>query len=171
MKYILNLLPILLMMTGCSPNNSEPTTAPQEIPSASGEAYALAWKIPASDTLVYQTVMEEIDPVKFDATFGDFFEEAEEEDFEFEADAFFKKYRTAFQNTTFTTFMTESPYFDEVIDIEVVGRNDAAQPPTNQPFPSRMFSGTMLRGSVHTDGRIHSFLGDQSTKKPDFPLF
>ena len=149
----------LFLIIACS-NTAKPTTASNGI--------NLEWKVPQNDSISFKTVMTEIGESTFEMDFGGLFGDLNDSTKTSQND-FFKKFKNAFNNTNLVTFLSNSTDFEDVIDIEMVtedkktDKDDSAEDEKEKMMNS-MMKGTMLRGSVYSNGSLHSFWMKSSQK-------
>lgn len=126
------------------------------------EYFELNWKIQPQDTLVYQTVMSEIGEsefeMNFEGLFGKLADSLKTENNNFHQD-FYKKLKGFYANTNLETKLSNSIDFDDVIDIEMVATQNSPEKEEDgiSKMMQSMMKGTMLRGSIHSSGELHSF--------------
>lgn len=124
----------------------------------------LNWKLPDTDSLKYQTVMTPIGESSFKMNFGELFDKiTDKENTEMEnfGKTFFKKLKDFNNNTNLITILTKSENFDDVINIEMIAEEKEKSNDDDKDSMSQMMhsilKGTMLRGSVYSNGSLHSF--------------
>ncbi len=131
-------------------------------PTSVPEPFELNWKITEGDTLFYETVLAEIGESEFEFEAGDMFKDTNDS---LDIDELSRiqeetgdKLRNLLANTDFVTQLYPSSVFADVINIEMVGKRneDDAANEFDQGFASVM-TGVVLRGSVNTNGTLHSF--------------
>jgi hypothetical protein len=142
----------LFLIIACS-NTANKTTA--------SDGINLEWKVKKNDRLTYKTVMTEIGESTFEMDFGGLFGGLNDSTKTNQND-FFKKFKNVFNNTNLITFLSNSPDFENVIDIEMVIEDKEKNEEDNEEsekekMMSSMMKGTMLRGSVYSNGSLHSF--------------
>lgn len=131
----------------------------------------LQWKLSNNDTIFYKTVMSEIGESSFEADFGGIFKKdtnSTKTGVNKLGNDFFKKLKDQYNNTNLVTRLTKSPDFNAVVDIEMIAeqkdKKEVNGKDEARSFMSSMMKGTMLRGSVNTDGSLHSFWMKNSQK-------
>lgn len=130
----------------------------------------LHWKLSQNDTLRYKTVMNEIGESSFQLNFGKLFDTLTKSTGSNDKSTgkdFFNKLQHQFNDTQLTSMLTRSQDFKNVIDIAMVVDSDEKEDEISledddevakiQKMMNSMMKGTMLRGSIHTDGSLHSF--------------
>lgn len=118
---------------------------------ADDESIQLQWKLDDDETLVYRTVMEQIEDsaIDFDELLelygndSDGAEKAREE---------FEKMLSAAKEATFVTELHTDE--DNIIEIEMIAKIDESKTSDESTFHNNQI---VLRGSVTKDGAIHSF--------------
>jgi len=150
------------------------------LPENAREIIRPEWKIGPGDTIVYKTTMNELTEqaaeVEFSKLFSLFLDSVPSE-----ADSaihqFFHEFRKATQNIYFVTYLTESPYFEDVVEIRMVMRKDTIDRKENEKgffeelLEQTMLDKTALRGTVYKKGGLHSFWVKQDQKNLLSPLF
>lgn len=121
-----------------------------------GEGVDLRWKVPQGDTLFYKTTMSPIeDPeftMDFDKVFGQMPHDINDEIRVMEGELL-EKLKKINTQVNLTTSMTNSAHFEDVVEVTMVG---TLKEGADDDFAA-LLAGTLLRGSIHKDGRIHSF--------------
>ncbi len=124
------------------------------------QSIELKWKIPQGDTLIYSTVMEQIDTSIFSTAFGG---ESEDDD-ALKIQQMMKELNKSISGTKFAVRLFKSS--QEHIEIEMF--TSSQELPIALPDSlgeakemlkefQKMMKGIMLRGSINEDGTIHSF--------------
>lgn len=138
--------------------------APNQIPSVE-KGIELNWKLEENDSLYYRTVMTTIGESSFDIDFGGLFDKitdsTDTKTDEF-GKKFFNKLKDHYNQSNMVSILTNSEYFDDVINIEMVveqkketeGGDDKGEV---IKMMESMLTGIMLRGSIHKNGSLHSF--------------
>jgi len=125
----------------------------------------LNWKLEPNDTLVYQTIMSEIGESKFEmdfqGLFGKITDSIETKNKNFHKD-FFEKLKGFYANTNLETKLSNSSDFNNVIDIRMIATPNSVDKDDDEKdrmseMMQSMMKGTMLRGSIHKTGELHSF--------------
>jgi len=115
------------------------------------EKVKLEWKLEEGDTIMYKTVMQNVEnEIDGNSPFQKLIEDSE----------FVEKLQKQMDNTNLITFLTNSKSFEEVIEIELIGREIKKTNSTNDDemdFMSSMMKGTLLRGAVKKSGEVFSF--------------
>ncbi len=131
----------------------------------------LKWKLNSSDTLIYTTVMEQIDSNYFEANFDTFFKQIADSTSKKETKEvkdIFKEVNKAIGNTQYAVRMFKSEKghieiemftinkehpltFEDSLDVDNDIKNSITQ------HFQEFLTGVVLRGSVNEDGTIHSF--------------
>ena len=140
----------LFLIIACSNTANKTTTS---------DGINLEWKVKQNDSLSYKTVMTEIGESTFEMDFGGLFGDLNDSSKTSQND-FFKKFKDEFNNTNLITFLSNSSDFKNVIDIEMVTEDkekNEDEESDKQKMMSSMMKGTMLRGSVYSNGSLHSF--------------
>lgn len=136
------------------------------------KSIVLRWKLSQNDTLRYKTVMNEIGESSFQLNLGGLFDTFTKDSIsngKSTGKDFFNKLQHQFNDTQLSSILTRSQDFENVIDIAVVVDSDEKEDEISleddedevaaklQKMMNSMMKGTMLRGSIHTDGSLHSF--------------
>jgi len=147
-----------LLVVACSNTNNK------TISESSEEGIELKWKLSKIDSIKYKTVMTQIGESTFEMDYGDFFNnlidstETEKED---SSKEFFKKLKDSYTNTNLITILSNSMDFKSVINIETIAEEQKENKPNKKDDVDNMMNslmkGTMLRGSVNSNGSLHSF--------------
>lgn len=115
------------------------------------EKVKLEWKLEEGDTIMYKTVMQNIEVENDEnSPFLKLIEDTELVD----------KLQKQMNNTNLITYLTNSQNFEKVIDIELIGKEIQKSKPNNDEevnFISSMMKGTLLRGTIKKSGEVHSF--------------
>lgn len=139
----------------------------------------LNWKLAKDDTIFYRTMIEDVGDASFDwdtegmfdGIFGDSIDipEIDPSNIQKELMESMKKMTLT---TDFVTFLSNSPDFEDVLDIELVALEKKAEDIDMDEVDdlierdvvddiadlmASMMKGTMLRGSIYKSGPIHSF--------------
>lgn len=138
----------------------------------------LNWKLAEGDSLFYKTEMEPIEESSFsidmDGVFDSFPDSTRGDSSKIDPKDIVKdlseSLRERVNNLEMLSILSNSPDFDDVIDIEMVSKKKEViqeeQPDESsdrdvvddiKDFTNSMLEGTMLRGSVNKDGSLHSF--------------
>ncbi|MDW3652726.1 MAG: hypothetical protein R8P61_36950 [Bacteroidia bacterium] len=123
------------------------------------EAVELRWKLKEGDTLTYETSMVEMDSSTFNFNIDEIFGNASDSS-DSEANEFFEKFKNFYTNTNIITRLTHSQHFEDVLAIEMLAipkKKVTEKEEEKDQFMNAMLRGTMLRGSVHPSGELHSF--------------
>jgi hypothetical protein len=137
--------------------------------------FKLKWNV--NDTIKYRTIIKTIDDIEFDIdfknTFGKIVTDSaskmndnpkvkndstkNELNSLIEGDLFKdmkSKIEDINNNTELVTVLTESSFFENIIDIEMIRYN---LKPNDSLEYKNIFSGTQLKGTIYKDGSLHSF--------------
>lgn len=140
---------------------------------------ALKWNV--NDTIKYITKMEQVGEAEFnmdfEKTFGNIFSDISKKIIDstsvkkdsakndlnnlFKGDLF-KKMKSEFNKinnkTELITYLTKSPNFENVIDVEMIRKNLIKNDSIDEKSLFSMIkSGTQLKGSIYENGSLHSF--------------
>lgn len=150
-----NILTILIVFSFSILMFSTCSNIAEDKPSDKTEV-SLNWIIPKSETITYETVMDEIDESTFDIELGDMFNKLSDSN---KTNNFFDKLKDIETNTSITTTLSNSEFFENVVDIEMVATPKTSESDKDSELDKfqSMMTGTMLRGSVNKDGTMHSF--------------
>lgn len=136
------------------------------------DGYNLTWKIEEADSIVYKTIMNEIGDSEFETDFSGIFnfsdeDSEEEQEGKQKMNQFFEEVREMQQNASYRTILNWSPDFNDVINIRMISKPDQEPVRANledmteeermKELMTPMLSGVVLRGSVYSNGKLHSF--------------
>lgn len=139
------------------------------------ESIMMNWKLNKSDTLVYKTVMQQIDTNYVNYDFEDLFKSISDSTTEKESNEIKELYNDinkSIQNTQYETRM----YIPKKDYIEIEMYSISEKTPVNNPDTfdievkeilesiQSMTEGVLLRGSINKNGTIHSFWIHQTQK-------
>ena len=145
---------ILLCITFCC---ADQLKKPQEL---TGEAVELNWNVGKNEKLIYKTIMTPLEEGSLDMNFGGLLEQFLGEDSgeaQESAKNFFKELRSIADSTNLKAVLSQSEFFNDVIEIEVLADNQKKDKQGLGGIAQAMMQGTVLRGSVNEKGDIHSF--------------
>ncbi|MDO1501815.1 hypothetical protein Q2T40_16900 [Winogradskyella maritima] len=129
-------------------------TSNSKVSNQSEEGVQLNWKVSENDTLVYRTVINQIEDSSQDILNGIDSVNSKNDNFSRE---FYEKIKGLYNDTNLTTTLTNSKNFDNVLNIETIAgsrKNDSIK---NSSQPTPLIAGTVLRGSIYKTGSLHSF--------------
>ncbi len=143
MKYLLStilLLHIVQFVLGQSTNNRD-----------SDEKINLNWKLDKGDTIFYKTLMHNVKTeIDGHSPFQELIKNTE----------FAEMLKKQIENTNLITYLTNSENFENVIDIELVGKHKEKSNPTDDveiDFMNAFMQGTLVRGAIKKSGEVYSF--------------
>ena len=146
-------------------------TSDKNISNSTENGIELNWKLSDNDSLVYETVMNQIGESSFEMDYGGLFDKlidsSETGANKFGKD-FFKKIKDQYNNTNLITKLTNSNDYKNVINVEMIAeetnKKENNETDETKKMMNSMMKGTMLRGSIYKNGSLHSFWMKSSQK-------